>query len=139
MAQSINQDRNIIFEVEGTIFKGFAQRQGDGIKVILQDDGLYRIELEKFGLRKWERFDIEYGINGSSWTWNENILTVNHALELQMPLVYVYLRPKTGTPDEQSQLEMAIIPHSFSQGDFNHVKFDFTGFENYYICIRIVG
>jgi hypothetical protein len=132
-------DKNITFQLSGVVFRGFATQQGNGVNVVLQDDGLYRIEMEQFGLKKWERLQIEYGKNGSSWSWNDNILTVSHSLNCQFPLVYVYVQLKTGTVDETSKIELAIIPHNFTLGNYDQVTFDFTGFENYYMYIRILG
>lgn len=113
----------------------------DGIDVTINDDGDLIIGLSGAGSRliKYERTDIEYGINGEDYTWDDNILTCNHNLGVQTPLVMVYVTPKTGTAEETQNLEQAIIPHSYIRGDLNNIKFDFDGFENYYITIKLLA
>ena len=34
---------------------------------------------------------------------------------------------------------MAIVPHQFIKNDLNIVKFDFEGFENYFITIKVLA
>ena len=43
------------------------------------------------------------------------------------------------TKEELKSIEMAIVPHSYTKGDLNHVKIDFEGFENYYITIKMLA
>ena len=89
--------------------------------------------------KKYEKSNIEFGIDGNGYKWEENILTCTHNLNTQIPYVVVYITPKTGTEEELKSIEMAIVPHSYIKDDLKHVKFDFEGFENYYITIKMLA
>ena len=89
--------------------------------------------------KEYVKDNIEFGIDGTGYTWNGTILTCTHNLNVQIPYIVVYVTPKTGTEEELSSIEMAIVPHSYTKGDLNHVKIDFEGFENYYITIKMLA
>lgn len=114
---------------------------GDGIEITTNENNDLIIGLSGAGSRliKYERSDIEYGKDGDDYTWEDNILTCIHNLGIQLPLVMVYVTPKNGTAEETQTLEQAIIPHSYIRGDLNRIKFDFDGFQDYYITIKLLA
>ena len=65
--------------------------------------------------------DIEYGINGKNYLWENNILTIQHNLNTQIPTVYSYVRLNE---ENNNQYELAIIPHSFIKDNYNQIQFD---------------
>ncbi len=83
--------------------------------------------------------NIEVGVDGKDYSWNGTILTCTHNLDAQIPYVVVYVTPKNGTEEELKSIEMAIVPHSYIKDDLNHIKFDFEGFEDYYITIKMLA
>ena len=93
-----------------------------------------------FGASKeYVKNDIEFGVDGSGYTWDGTILTCAHNLGVQIPYIVVYVTPKTGTEEELKSIEMAIVPHAYIKDDLNHIKIDFEGFEDYYITIKMLA
>lgn len=93
-----------------------------------------------FGASKeYVKNDIEFGVDGSGYTWDGTILTCAHNLGVQIPYIVVYVTPKTGTEEELKSIEMAIVPHAYMKDDLNHIKIDFEGFEDYYITIKMLA
>jgi hypothetical protein len=63
--------------------------------------------------------DIVSGVNGDTYSWEENILTITHNLETQIPTITCLVRKS-----ETDFYEQAIIPHVFIPGNLNQIKFD---------------
>lgn len=113
-----------------------------------QDDGRWEFNNASSNDNTWHPFgaskeyvknDIEFGVDGIGYTWDGTILTCTHNLGVQIPYIVVYVTPKTGTEEELKSIEMAIVPHQFIKNDLNIVKFDFEGFENYFITIKLLA
>lgn len=113
-----------------------------------QDDGRWEFNNASSNDNTWHPFgaskeyvksDIEFGVDGNGYTWDGTILTCTHNLGVQIPYIVVYVTPKTGTEEELKSIEMAIVPHQFIKNDLNIVKFDFEGFENYFITIKLLA
>lgn len=69
--------------------------------------------------RYYTALDIVSGVNGDTYSWAENILTVTHNLETQIPTITCLVRKS-----ESDFYEQAIIPHVFIPGNLNQIKFD---------------
>lgn len=113
----------------------------DGIEVTVDENNNTIIGLAGAGSRliKYERSDIEFGIDGEDYSWDDNLLTCEHNLGVQLPFVSVYVTPKTGTAEEVTKLELAIVPHSYIRGNMNKIVFDLDGFQDFFITIKLVG
>lgn len=113
-----------------------------------QDDGRWEFNNASSNDNAWHPFgaskeyvknDIEFGVDGTGYTWDGTILTCAHNLGVQIPYIVVYVTPKTGTEEELKSIEMAIVPHAYIKDDLNHIKIDFEGFEDYYITIKMLA
>ena len=113
-----------------------------------QDDGRWEFNNASSNDNTWHPFgaskeyvknDIEFGVDGTGYTWDGTILTCTHNLGVQIPYIVVYVTPKTGTEEELKSIEMAIVPHAYIKDDLNHIKIDFEGFEDYYITIKMLA
>lgn len=113
-----------------------------------QDDGRWEFNNASSNDNTWHPFgaskeyvktDIEFGVDGTGYTWDGTILTCAHNLGVQIPYIVVYVTPKTGTEEELKSIEMAIVPHAYIKDDLNHIKIDFEGFEDYYITIKMLA
>jgi hypothetical protein len=69
--------------------------------------------------RYYTEIDIEYGKSGETYTWEDNILIVNHNLNTQLPTIMCCVRK---TIDDM--FEQAFIPHIFIPNNLNTIKFD---------------
>lgn len=69
--------------------------------------------------RYYTVLDIEYGIDGDTYSWDNNILTITHNLNTQIPTLTCLVR-KTS----EDNYEQALIPHAFIPGNLNQIKFD---------------
>lgn len=73
------------------------------------------------GNKSFILIDIEYGKNGEKYNWSNNILTIQHDLNIQIPTVYCYVRLNE---ENSNQYELALIPHSFTKDNYNQIQFD---------------
>jgi hypothetical protein len=63
--------------------------------------------------------DIIYGVSGEQYSWNENILTVEHNLNTEIPTIYSLTRA-----NETDNLELAFIPFNIIPNNLNMIKLD---------------
>jgi hypothetical protein len=63
--------------------------------------------------------DIVSGVNSDTYSWEENILTITHNLETQIPTITCLVRKS-----ETDFYEQVIIPHVFIPENLNQIKFN---------------